>query len=140
MLDKPNSEAFASPVRSLSRSAWIEFVWRTPRVYREFMVAAWKGWIRSEVVAAALGSSGRGGGVSSNLIGRDANGAMPGARGKIEARSVRLHRALNYSHNRVPYTYAWKEAVSSPQEAIEAPTAAFKAGDYLDCSKCVRSG
>jgi len=35
--DKPNNEALASPVRSLSKSAWIEFVWRTPRVYNEFM-------------------------------------------------------------------------------------------------------
>ena len=26
-----------SPVRSLPKSAWIEFVWRTERVYNEFM-------------------------------------------------------------------------------------------------------
>lgn len=38
MIDRPNSEALASPVRSLSKSAWIEFVWRTPRVYNEFIV------------------------------------------------------------------------------------------------------
>ena len=36
--NRPNNEALASPVRSLSKSAWIEFVWRTPRVYSEFMV------------------------------------------------------------------------------------------------------
>ena len=35
--NRPNNEALASPVRSLSKSAWIEFVWRTPRVYSEFM-------------------------------------------------------------------------------------------------------
>jgi hypothetical protein len=40
--DKPNNEALASPVRSLSKSAWIEFVWRTPRVYNEFMVSVQK--------------------------------------------------------------------------------------------------
>jgi hypothetical protein len=37
--DRPNNEALASPVRSLSKSAWIEFVWRTPRVYSEFIVS-----------------------------------------------------------------------------------------------------
>jgi len=41
-VDKPNKEALASPVRSLSKSVWIEFVWRTPRVYREFMGVGWK--------------------------------------------------------------------------------------------------
>lgn len=34
----PRRAADLSPLRRRSRSAWIEFVWRTPRVYNEFMV------------------------------------------------------------------------------------------------------
>ena len=36
---RPSNEADASPFRNLSRSAWIELVWRTPSVYSEFMVS-----------------------------------------------------------------------------------------------------
>lgn len=35
--DRPSSDADFSPFRRRSRSAWIEFVWRTPCVYSEFM-------------------------------------------------------------------------------------------------------
>ena len=35
---EPNSDALFSPFRSLSRSACMEFVCRTPWVYKEFMV------------------------------------------------------------------------------------------------------
>lgn len=43
---RPNNAADVSPFRSRSRSACIEFVWRTPRVYSEFIVGERGVWER----------------------------------------------------------------------------------------------